>query len=161
MCESAAHGPIRPISPISDTPPKDPPKGYGGVLTRQQWLGAIDFSRAVDAPIVTSLPNGEGTRGPDQVWRPEQARRWLAFTKAHGGTIAAAEYFNEPTLASMGGAPKGYDAAAFGRDFRIFDTFMRKEYPGTKLLAPGFMIANTRWARGREGGREVVERMLL
>ena len=90
----------------TDTPPKDPPKGYGGVLTRQQWLGAIDFSRAVDAPIVTSLPNGEGTRGPDQVWRPDQARRWLAFTKAHGGTIAAAEYFNEPTLASMGGAPR-------------------------------------------------------
>src|SRR3954469_11923127 len=45
----------------TDTAPKDPPKGYGGVLTRQQWLGAIDFSRAVDAPIVTSLPNSEGT----------------------------------------------------------------------------------------------------
>jgi hypothetical protein len=121
----------------TDTAPKDPPKGYGGVLTRQQWLGAIDFSRAVDAPIVTSVPIGEGTRGTDGVWRPDQTRRWLAFTKAHGGMIAAAEYFNEPTLATMGGAPKGYDAAAFGRDFRIFDTFMRKEYSGTKLLAPG------------------------
>jgi hypothetical protein len=131
----------------TDTPPKDPPKGYGGVLTRQQWLGAIEFSRAVDAPIVTSLPNGEGTRGTDQVWRPEQARRWLAFTKAHGGIIAAAEYFNEPTLASMGGAPKGYDASAFGRDFRVFDTFMRKEYPDTKLLAPGSVgEANADWA---------------
>ncbi len=121
----------------TDTPPKDPPAGYGGVLTRQQWLGAIDFSRAVDAPIVTSMPNGEGTRGSDGVWRPDQARTWLAFTKTHGGTIAATEYFNEPTLASMGGAPKGYDAAAFGRDFRLFDGFMRQEYPGTKLLAPG------------------------
>lgn len=79
----------------TDTPPKDPPQGYGGVLTRQQWLGAIDFSRAVDAPIVTSMPNGEGTRGADGVWRPDQAGGWLAFTKAHGGTIAAAEYFNE------------------------------------------------------------------
>src|SRR3954463_12211553 len=131
----------------TDTPPKDPPRGYGGVLTPQQWLGAIAFSRAVDAPIVTSLPNSEGTRGTDQVWRPEQARRWLAFTKAHGGTIAAAEYFNEPTLASMGGAPPGYDAAAFGRDFRIFNTFMRKEYPGTKLLAPGSVgEAKADWA---------------
>ena len=108
---------------------------------------AIDFSRAVDAPIVTSMPIGEGTRGADGVWRPDQARRWLAFTKAHGGTIAAAEYFNEPTLASMGGAPKGYDAAAFGRDFRVFDAFMRKEYPGTKLLAPGSVgEANADWA---------------
>jgi heparanase 1 len=143
----------------TDTPPKEPPKGYGGVLTRQQWLSAIDFSRAVDAPIVTSLPNGEGTRGPDQVWRPEQARRWLAFTKAHGGSIAAAEYFNEPTMASMGGAPKGYDAAAFGRDFRIFDAFMRKEYPGTKLLAPGSVgEANADWAvaKGGYGAFEVL-----
>jgi heparanase 1 len=142
-----------------DTPPKDPPQGYGGVLTRQQWLGAIAFSRAVDAPIVTSLPNSEGTRGADQVWQPDQARRWLAFTKDHGGTIAAAEYFNEPTLASMGGAPKGYDAAAFGRDFQVFDAFMRKEYPATKLLAPGSVgEANADWgvASGGYGDLKVL-----
>jgi heparanase 1 len=131
----------------TDTPPKDPPQGYGGVLTRQQWLAAIDFSRAVDAPIVTSMPTGTGTRGADGIWQPDQARRWLAFTKENGGTIAAAEYMNEPTLASMGGAPKGYDAAAFGRDFRVFDEFMRKEHPATKLLAPGSVgEANADWA---------------
>ena len=143
----------------TDTPPKDPPQGYGGVLTRQQWLAAIDFSRAVDAPIVTSMPTGAGTRGADRLWRPDQARRWLAFTKANGGTIAAAEYMNEPTLASMGGAPKGYDAAAFGRDFRVFDAFMRKEYPGTKLLAPGSVgEANADWAvaTGGYGNMEVL-----
>ena len=143
----------------TDTPPKDPPPGYGGVLTRQQWLGSLDFSRAVDAPIVTSVPNGEGTRGSDGVWRPDQTRTWLAFTKAHGGMIAAAEYFNEPTLASMGGAPKGYDAAAFGRDFRVFDAFMRQEYPGTKLLAPGSVGETTgNWgvARGGYGNMEVL-----
>jgi heparanase 1 len=131
----------------TDTPPKTPPEGYGGVLTRKQWQGAIDFSRAVDAPIVTSMPLGAGTRGPDGIWRPDQARRWLAYTKAHGGTVAAAEYFNEPTLASMGGAPKGYDAAAFGRDYRVFNDFMRKEFPGTMLLAPGSVgEANADWA---------------
>ncbi len=51
--------------------------------SRGSWLGAIAFSRAVDAPIVTSVPIGEGTRGPNQVWRPDQTRRWLAFTKAN------------------------------------------------------------------------------
>ena len=30
---------------------------------------------------------------------------------------------NEPNLATMGGAPPGYDAAAYGRDVRLFDTF--------------------------------------
>ncbi|HCS43035.1 MAG TPA: hypothetical protein DIW52_09450 [Pseudomonas sp.] len=131
----------------TQTPPKDPPQGYGGVLTREQWLAGIDFSRAVDAPIVTSMPTGVGTRGPDGLWQPDQARRWLAFTKAHGGTVAAVEYMNEPTMASMGGAPQGYDATAFGRDFRVFDAFMRKEYPDTKLLAPGSVgEANADWA---------------
>lgn len=121
----------------TDTPPKNPPAGYGGVLTRKQWLGAIDFSRAEDAPIVTSMPTGVGTRGANGLWQPDQSRRWLAYTRAHGGTIAAAEFMNEPTLASMGGAPAGYDAAAFGRDYKVFEEFMRKEQPGTKLLAPG------------------------
>lgn len=64
----------------ADTPPKDPPKGYGGVLTRQQWLAGIDFSRAVNAPIVTSMSTGMGTRGPDGIWQPDQARRWLDFS---------------------------------------------------------------------------------
>ena len=122
----------------TNVPPKEPPQGYGGVLTRQQWKAAIDFSRAVDAPIVTSMPTGLGTRGADGVWQPDQARRSLTFTKANGGTIAAVEYMNEPTLASMGGAPKGYDAAAYGRDFRVFDAFMRKEYPETKILGSRF-----------------------
>jgi len=121
----------------TDTPPENPPSGYGGVLTRKQWLGAIDFSRAVDAPIVTSMPTGVGTRGANGLWQPDQAGRWLAFTRAHGRTIAAAEFMNEPTLASMGGAPAGYDAAAFGRDYKVFEEFMRREQPGTKLLAPG------------------------
>lgn len=135
-----------------DTPLKQPPKGYDGVLTKQQWLGAIAFSKAVDAPIVTSMPISEGARGPDGVWRPDQARRWLAFTKANGGTIAAAEYFNEPTLASMGGAPKGYDAADYGRDFKIFDAFMRKEFPAVKLLAPGSVgEANAPWGVANGG----------
>ncbi|CAM5785933.1 hypothetical protein ACFOHU_02605 [Ottowia pentelensis] len=127
----------------TDAPPKDPPPGYGGVLTRQQWLGAIAFSNAVDAPIVTSMPDGDGARGSDGVWKPDQARIWLDFTKAHGGKIAAAEYFNEPTLASMGGAPKDYDAAAYGRDHKIFEAFIRKEVPGIKILAPGSVGEST------------------
>lgn len=131
----------------TDTPPKEPPEGYGAVLTRQQWLGAMDFSRAVNAPIVTSMPTGIGTRDANGVWQPDHTRRWLTFTRANGGTIAGAEFMNEPTVASMGGAPAGYDAAAFGRDYRVFNDFMRKEYPGTKLLAPGSVgEADADWA---------------
>jgi heparanase 1 len=37
----------------------------------------------------------------------------------------------------IGGAPKGYDAAAYGRDFRAFLPFIRKAAPGLLVLGPG------------------------
>jgi hypothetical protein len=118
-------------------PPKTPPKGFGGVLTRQQWKGVIDFAHAVDAKVVTSFATSAGTRGPAGVWTPDQARQLLDYTKSIGGSIAAAEYMNEPTYAEMGGAPKGYDAAAFGRDFSVFLPFVKKAAPDMLILGPG------------------------
>jgi hypothetical protein len=43
---------------------------------------------------------------------------------------------NEPTYAAIGGAPKGYVAAAYGRDVQIFHVFLRKIAPDTLSLAP-------------------------
>jgi heparanase len=122
----------------SDQPaPKTPPKGFGGVLTRRQWKGVIDFAHAVDAKLVTSFATSPGTRNPAGVWTADQARQFLAYTKSIGGSIAAAEYMNEPTYAEMGGAPKGYDAAAFGRDFSVFLPFVKKVAPEMLILGPG------------------------
>jgi heparanase len=44
---------------------------------------------------------------------------------------------NEPTLAEMGGAPKGYTAASYGRDLVIFRPFLRRTDAGIVLLGPG------------------------
>jgi hypothetical protein len=44
---------------------------------------------------------------------------------------------NEPTFAAMGGAPKGYDAASYGRDVQVFRSFLRKTAPDTLFLGPG------------------------
>jgi len=122
----------------SDQPaPKTPPKGFGGVLTRRQWKGVIDFAHAVDAKLVTSFATSPGTRNPASLWTPYQARQLLDYTKFIGGSIAAAEYMNEPTYAEMGGAPKGYDAAAYGRDFSVFLPFVKKAAPDMLVLGPG------------------------
>ncbi len=122
----------------SDAPaPAAPPAGFGGVLTRPQWRGVVDFSRAVNAKIVTSFTISQGVRDAKGVWTPDQARKFLAFTKASGGSIAAAEFFNEPTVPSLGGAPQGYDAAAYGRDFKVFLPFARKTAPEMLILGPG------------------------
>ncbi|HZR77649.1 MAG TPA: hypothetical protein VFA58_00480, partial [Chthoniobacterales bacterium] len=122
----------------SDTPaPASPPKGFNGVLTRRQWKSVVDFSRAVNAKIVTSFATSPGTRNSVGVWTPDQARRLLAYTRSIGGSIAAAEFMNEPSFAAMGGAPKGYDAAAYGRDIAVFSRFIKQAAPEMTFLGPG------------------------
>ena len=121
----------------SETPPSAPPTGFNGVLSQQQWKGLIEFSNAVDAPIVTSFATGPGVRNDKGVWSPEQAQHFLTYTQSLGGHIAAAEFMNEPTVAAMGGAPAGYDASAYGKDFKVFHTFMRKAAPKILILGPG------------------------
>jgi heparanase 1 len=122
----------------SDTPPPaKPPDGFGGVLTRQQWKGVVDFSRAVDAKIVTSFATSPATRDARGVWTPVEARKVLSYTKSIGGSIAAAEFMNEPTYAEMGGAPKGYDAAAYARDMAVFRPFAKTAAPDMTILGPG------------------------
>jgi heparanase len=117
--------------------PANAPSGFSGVLTRAEWKGVIDFSRAVNAEIVTSVATGAGSRDAQGVWTSDRARQLFEYTKSAGGRIAASEFMNEPTYAAMGGAPKGYDAASFGRDVAVFRTFLRKTTPDTLFLGPG------------------------
>ncbi len=117
--------------------PTSPPAGFKGVLSRAEWKGVVDFSRAVDAKLVTSFAIGEGVRDDKGLWTPVQAREFLDYTKAAGGSIAAAEFMNEPTVPQMGGAPKDYDAGAFARDITVFREFMKKVSPETLILGPG------------------------
>jgi heparanase len=122
----------------SDAPaPTTPPEGFSGVLTRAQWKGVVDFSKAVDGKIVTSFSTSGGTRDASGTWTPVEAKKFLNYTNSINGSIAAAEFMNEPTFATAAGVPIGYDAAAYGRDFAVFQPFFRKAAPNTILLGPG------------------------
>src|SRR5580700_8320667 len=122
----------------SDNPaPANAPSGFSGVLTRKEWKGVIDFSHVVNAEIVTSVATGPGPRDAQGVWTSDQARQLFGYTKSIGGNFAATEFMNEPTYAAMGGAPKGYDAASYGRDVAAFRTFLRNTAPDTLFLGPG------------------------
>jgi hypothetical protein len=118
-------------------PPATPPEGFNGVLTREQWKRVLDFAHAVNAKIITSFATSTGTRNPDGVWTPDQARAFLSFTKAAGGEIAAAEFMNEPNFATLAGTPKGYDAAAYARDVAVFRPFLKQAAPDILFLGPG------------------------
>jgi len=117
--------------------PKTPPSGFGGVLTQQQWRGVIDFAKAVNAELVTSVAISPGVRDASGKWTPIEAAKVFAYMKSVGGTITATEFMNEPNAASMGGAPKGYDAAEYGKDLAVFKSFLAEHSAKTILLGPG------------------------
>lgn len=115
-----------------------PPEGYKQVLTRAQWKGVVAFSRAVDAPIVTSFAVSGGTRDANGRWTTTQAQRRVDLTQEAGGTIYAAEFFNEPNAPGAAiGMPKAYNAEIYGREFRVFRDWARKAVPHMKILGPG------------------------
>jgi heparanase len=114
------------------------PAGYRQVLTRQQWRDVVAFSKAADAPIVTSFAVSGGTRGADGVWTTDQAQRIADLTRQEGGSLYAAEFFNEPNLpAAAEGMPKGYGADSYASEFRIFRDWARKAVPQMKIIGPG------------------------
>ncbi len=117
--------------------PKTPPSGFGGVLTQRQWKGVVGFSKAANAELVTSVAISPGARDTLGKWTPVEAAKVFAFTTSIGGNIAATEFMNEPNAASMGGAPKGYNAADYGKDVTVFKTFLAEHSPKTILLGPG------------------------
>lgn len=77
----------------------EPPKGFKGVLTRAEWKRVIEFARATDAKLVTSVAISLGTRDGEGVWTPNQAKAILDYTKSLGGSLAATEFMNEPSSA--------------------------------------------------------------
>src|SRR5690242_17435997 len=59
----------------ADTPaPTTAPAGFTGVLTRSEWKGVVDFSRVVNAQLVSSFAISAGARDAAGVWTPVQAR---------------------------------------------------------------------------------------
>jgi len=117
-------------------PQRVAPSGFKGVLTRAEWAGVVGFSKAVDADILTSFAIGPGVRDASGVWTSGQASALLSYTKSIGGRISALEFFNEPTLPTVGGAPQGYTAQTYAADTAAFRTLVKAEAPGTLIVGP-------------------------
>lgn len=118
-------------------PPAQVPPGFTVTLTRARWKLALDFARGVDAKVVTSFANSEGVRGEAHAWTPRMAAPWMAYTRAIGGSIHAAELFNEPNAPEPPNLPRGFTASEFARDYAVFRESMARIAPGVKLAGPG------------------------
>ena len=115
-----------------------PPAGFVQVLTRDQWKAAVGFSKAVDARLVISFAVSNGTRGADGVWTTVQAQRLLDLTREAGGSLYAAEFFNEANVPSAAPEmPKHYTVDNYGAEFRIFSAWAKANTPEMKIIGPG------------------------
>ena len=140
----------------SDTPPPaKPPNGFQGVLTRGEWKSVVKFAQAVGAKLVTSFAIGAGVRDADGVWTPDQARKFVVYTRSVGGDITSAEFFNEPNMPVYGGAPSGYSAQDYARDFAIFRGFAEADAPDMAIAGPGSVGEAVLQPRMPEGARAV------
>lgn len=112
------------------------PEGFMNVLTRSQWIGVLDFVKAVGAKLLVSVANCEGIHSAHEPWNPSQAEKLFALSKEYGVPIDAAEFMNEPNMLAQSGAPEGYTPADYARDQDIFFGWLRQNYPETLLVGP-------------------------
>lgn len=113
------------------------PQGFNTLLTRPQWKGVIDYCKAIDGKLVTSFAITDGMHDAGGAYKVDQVKALIDYTKSIGGEITAAEMFNEPTFASHGSAPKGYNADNYASDFATFNEFVGNYYPEMLVTGPG------------------------
>lgn len=112
------------------------PEGYQSVLTKEQWIGVLDFVKALGAKLLISVANCEGVHSAAEPWNPSEAEKIFSLSKEYGVPIDAAEFMNEPNILQYSGAPAGYTAADYARDQDLFFAWVRKNYPETLLVGP-------------------------
>lgn len=112
------------------------PEGFQGILTKDQWIGVLDFVKAIDAKLLISVGNCIGNHPNNGPLDLSQAEIIFQFSEEYGVPINAAEFMNEPNMMETSGAPAGYTAADFVRDQDIFNHWLRENYPNCLIVGP-------------------------
>lgn len=112
------------------------PEGYASVLTKEQWIGVLDFVKEVGGKLLISVSNCTGDHPNGGELDLAQTKKIFDFSHAYGVDIDAAEFMNEPNMLEFSGAPKGYTAADYARDQDIFFGWVREHYPNCLLVGP-------------------------
>lgn len=112
------------------------PEGYLNVLTKEQWIGVLDFVKAVDAKLMISMANCPGLHSAHEPWSPVEAEKIFSLSREYGVPILAAEFANEPNILEDTGFPKGYTPADYRRDQDLFFAWVRQNYPECLCVGP-------------------------
>ncbi len=112
------------------------PEGYASVLTREQWIGVLDFVKAVVGKLLISVSNCAGDHPSGGPLDLTQAKKIFALSHKYGVDIDAIEFMNEPNMMEASGAPEGYTPADYARDQDILYCWVRENYPKCLLVGP-------------------------
>ena len=112
------------------------PEGYQSVLTKEQWIGVLDFVKEVNGKLLISVSNCEGDHPNGGPLDLTQTKKIFDFSHEYGVDIDAAEFMNEPNMLTMSGAPKDYTAADYVSDQDIFNGWVREHYPNCLIVGP-------------------------
>ncbi len=112
------------------------PEGYLNVLTKQQWIGVLDFVRDCGLKLKVSVANCPGLHSAEEPWPSTEAEKLFKFSKEYGVPIQAAEFANEPNMLEDTGFPKGYTAAHYRRDADLFASWLKENYPECQYVGP-------------------------
>lgn len=82
------------------------PEGYQSVLTREQWIGVLDFVQAVGGKLLISVSNCVGDHPGGGPLNLSQTKKIFDFSHEYGVDINAAEFMNEPNMLAFSGARK-------------------------------------------------------
>ena len=77
------------------------PEGYLNVLTKEQWIGVLDFVKAIDAKLMISVANCPGLHSAEEPWNPSEAEKIFRLSKEYGVPIDGAEFANESATISQ------------------------------------------------------------
>lgn len=112
------------------------PEGYLNVLTKEQWIGVLDFVKAIGAKLIVSVANCPGLHSAEEPWNSSEAEKLFSLSCEYGVPINAAEFANEPNMMEDTGFPKGYTPADYRRDQDLFFKWVRANYPECILVGP-------------------------
>lgn len=130
------------------------PEGYLNVLTKEQWIGVLDFVRDCGLKLKVSLANCPGLHATEEPWPITEAEKLFKFSKEYGVPILAAEFANEPNMMSETGFPKGYQPEHYRRDTDIFASWLKENYPECLYVGPSATGGDVVFGKG--GGVETL-----
>lgn len=135
------------------------PEGYLNVLTKEQWIGVLDFVKAVGAKLMISMANCPGLHAHDEPWPSTEAEKIFKLSKDYGVPISAAEFANEPNMMEQTGFAPGYTPEDYRRDQDLFFAWVRKNYPECLCVGPSSVGPDAQLGKKNEKGVGGIEQV--